>query len=148
MFGRFQRLEHFSTGWIFPILQSLSKSHMSEINKVIRGRKLTKYRELRGLTKEDMATKLGVSPNTYGRYEKGEFEPKVEQWEQIAGIVNVPIEELLTTDPIVVYMTNSHGPNVSGTNNQNFPSELLHNSPISSRHGSPHWKVRINGSLT
>jgi transcriptional regulator with XRE-family HTH domain len=98
---------------------------MSEINRIIRGRKLTKYRELRDLTKEDMATRLGVSPNTYGRYEKGEFEPKMDQWEKIADILNVPVEELLKTEPIVINMTNSHGPNVSGTNNHNFPTELL-----------------------
>ncbi len=98
---------------------------MSEINRIIRGRKLTKYRELRDLTKEAMADRLGVSPNTYGRYEKGEFEPKVDQWEKIAEILNVPVEELLKTEPIVINMTNSHGPNVSGTNNNNFPTELL-----------------------
>lgn len=98
---------------------------MSEINRIIRGRVLTKYRELRNLTKEEIANRLGVSPNTYGRYEKGEFEPKVDQWEKIAEILNVPVDELLKTDPIVINMTNNHGPNVSGTNNHNFPTELL-----------------------
>lgn len=98
---------------------------MGEINKVIRGRKLSKYREMRGLTKEDMATRLGVSPNTYGRYEKGEFEPKVEQWEQISGILNVPIEELLTTEPIVIHMNGSQMANFGSENHQHFPTELL-----------------------
>jgi DNA-binding XRE family transcriptional regulator len=74
----------------FTILQAFHCTAMSEINRIIRGRKLTKYRELRDLTKEDMATRLGVSPNTYGRYEKGEFEPKVDQWEKMADILNVP----------------------------------------------------------
>lgn len=98
---------------------------MGEINKVIRGRKLSKYREMRGLTKEDMATRLGVSPNTYGRYEKGEFEPKVEQWEQIAGILNVPLEELLTTEPIVIIMHGSQMANFGSQNHQHFPLELV-----------------------
>lgn len=98
---------------------------MGEINKVIRGRKLSKYREMRGLTKEDKATRLGVSPNTYGRYEKGEFEPKVEQWEQIAGILNVPLEELLTTEPIVIIMHGSQMANFGSQNHQHFPLELV-----------------------
>lgn len=100
---------------------------MSEINKVIRGRKLSKYREMRSLTKEDMATRLGVSPNTYGRYEKGEFEPKVEQWEQIAGILNVPMEELLTTEPIVIHMSHNQMamPNFGSQNNHAYPQEII-----------------------
>ena len=100
---------------------------MSEINKVIRGRKLSKYREMRSLTKEDMATRLGVSPNTYGRYEKGEFEPKVEQWEQIAGILNVLIEELLTTEPIVIHMSHNQMamPNFGSQNNHAYPQEII-----------------------
>lgn len=106
---------NFHSANFFTILQAIHLTAMSEINRIIRGRKLTKYRELRDLTKEDMATRLGVSPNTYGRYEKGEFEPKMDQWEKIADILNVPVEELLKTEPIVINMTNSHGPNVSGT---------------------------------
>lgn len=98
---------------------------MSEVNRIIRGRKLTKYRELRNLTKEDMADRLGVSPNTYGRYEKGEFEPKVEQWEKMAEILNVPLEELLKTEPIVINMNGSQMANFGSENHQHFPLELM-----------------------
>ena len=98
---------------------------MSAVNRIIRGRKLTKYRELRNLTKEAMATQLGVSPNTYGRYEKGEFEPKVEQWEKLSEILNVPVEELLKTEPIVINMNGSQMANFGSENHQHYPIELM-----------------------
>lgn len=98
---------------------------MSEINRIIRGRKLSKYRELQNLDKKDMAARLDVSPNTYGRYEKGEHEPTVDQWEKIAEILKVPVEELLKTEPIVIHMTHNQMANLSGDNNQNIPLELF-----------------------
>lgn len=100
---------------------------MSEVNRIIRGRKLTTYRELRHLTKEEMAHQLGVSPNTDGRYEKGEFEPKVDQWEKIAEILNVPVEELLKTEPIVIHMSHNQMamPNFGSQNNHAYPEEMV-----------------------
>jgi|GEM_PF-2834983 len=98
---------------------------MSEINRIIRGRKLSLYREMRNLAKKDMATQLDVSPNTYGRYEKGEYEPSVDQWEKIAEILKVPVEELLKTEPIVIHMTHNQMAFLSGDNNQNIPLELF-----------------------
>ncbi|MDQ3102184.1 MAG: helix-turn-helix transcriptional regulator, partial [Bacteroidota bacterium] len=85
------------------------------------------YRELRNLTQEGLAQKLGISTTAYCRYEKGEYEPKMELWERIAEELEVPLMDLLMPDPMVIHMSNNQMamPNFGSQNNQNFPTELF-----------------------
>ena len=99
---------------------------MTSDNKIIRRAKLRKYRELRNYTQEHMAEKLGVSPITYGRYEKGEYEPKMEQWEKIAEALEMPVAELLRSEPIVINMPHSQMvSNFGSQNNHHMPMEFF-----------------------
>ncbi len=98
---------------------------MINLSNKIRGKKLQYYREFRNLTQEHVAERIGVNPTTYGRYEKGEHEPKLDQWEKIAELLEVPVEELLRLDPIVINMQQSHmGFNFGSMHNQ-YPVELV-----------------------
>lgn len=61
----------------------------------------TNLRQLRAqkhLTQEQMAEKIGMSKNGYGKIERGETQLKIEKLEQIANIFDVNIQELLQTD--------------------------------------------------
>lgn len=58
----------------------------------------TNLRQLRAqkhLTQEQMAEKIGMSKNGYGKIERGETQLKIEKLEQIANIFNVEMNDLL-----------------------------------------------------
>lgn len=60
--------------------------------------KLKEARIKSNMTKADMARKLGVAYSTYDGYETGYREPKVETLQKIAGALDVPISQLLSTE--------------------------------------------------
>ena len=47
------------------------------------------------LTQQQMADKLGIAQNTYGKYEKGVTEPSYENLVKISDILDAPIDYLL-----------------------------------------------------
>jgi len=49
-------------------------------------------------TQSDMAVLLGVSISTYGAYEEGRAEPKLENLRKITGFFGIEIDELLSVD--------------------------------------------------
>lgn len=69
---------------------------MTKIPKV--GMKIRKLRELRNFTQTDMASKLNLSLNAYGKVEREETELSLSRLHEIAKILEVPIFELLDFD--------------------------------------------------
>lgn len=63
------------------------------------GDRIIKFRELKGMTRKELATILGVSPATITRYEKGEREPNLETIKKIASALDVSLTSLLDTKP-------------------------------------------------
>ena len=59
------------------------------------GKTLENIRELRGITKTEMARMLDLSLPAYSLYEKGEREPKLSNLKRIANILKVSVDELL-----------------------------------------------------
>ena len=60
--------------------------------------KLKEARIKSNMTKADMARKLGVAYSTYDGYETGYREPKIETLQKIAGALDIPISQLLSTE--------------------------------------------------
>ena len=60
--------------------------------------KLKEARIKSNMTKAYMARKLGVAYSTYDGYETGYREPKIETLQKIAGALDVPISQLLSTE--------------------------------------------------
>lgn len=89
------------------------------------GLKIRKLRELRNYTQEYMADHLKVGQNTYSRYETGEIEPKLSQLRAIAELLEVPAEELLRTEPIVVNISQTETANGVVHHQNNVPAELF-----------------------
>ena len=61
-------------------------------------RKIKKYRELRNYTQAYMSDRLNISQNTYSKIETGGIKLTVERLRQIAKILEVPVEDILTND--------------------------------------------------
>ena len=56
------------------------------------GDRLRECRENRGITREELATRLGISRNTLGRWERGERWPRsLELVYELANILEVPV---------------------------------------------------------
>ena len=57
--------------------------------------KIRLIRETKGLTQEQVAEKLGVSPTVYGDIERGNTNLKLNRLEQIAEILGIKLSELV-----------------------------------------------------
>ena len=58
------------------------------------GKRLKNYRRAEGLTKEEVAAELGISPATLGAYERGDREIRMDKVQELARIYNTTITEL------------------------------------------------------
>ncbi|MFI3220392.1 MAG: helix-turn-helix transcriptional regulator [Methylococcales bacterium] len=57
--------------------------------------KIRLIRETKGLTQEQVAEKLGMSPSSYGDIERGENDPKLSKLQKIAEILEMQLSELV-----------------------------------------------------
>lgn len=69
----------------------LIKNIMSVVNKIKR------YREAKNFTQSFMAEQLNISQNTYSKIEGGTIKLTVDRLEQISNILNVNIEDILSS---------------------------------------------------
>lgn len=60
--------------------------------------KIKLVRQTKGLTQEEVASKLGMSANAYGDIERGASDPKLSKLAQISEILGVNLSELLATN--------------------------------------------------
>lgn len=81
---------------------------MTKINERIRI-----LREENFLSQEQMAEKMQLSPNSYGKLERGETKLTLEKLEQIANIFDIDIIELINTGEKNSYQVMHYG---TGTN--------------------------------
>lgn len=73
------------------------------------GQKIKKLRETSQLTQNQMAEKMHISPNTYGRLERGETKMTEHRLEQVAEIFNVDMAQILSTpeDKLILLVAES-----------------------------------------
>ncbi|KJV05609.1 helix-turn-helix domain-containing protein [Methylocucumis oryzae] len=72
--------------------------------------KIRLVRQLKGWSQEEVANKLGMSPNGYGSIERGETDVNFSRLEQIAELFNIRLSDLLKINEKIVL-------NQAGTNN-------------------------------
>ncbi len=73
----------------------------------------------KGISQEKMADLLGLNTSNYNRRESGETQIKINEWEKIASLLEVPISEIFESEEVSVYLNaknNSNG-QVVGDNN-------------------------------
>lgn len=66
--------------------------------------KLAKARKRKGLTQQQMADKLFVDVSNYNRREKGEIRISGQEWEKLAQILDVPIEDIYENEDASIYI--------------------------------------------
>ncbi|TAG22818.1 MAG: XRE family transcriptional regulator [Cytophagia bacterium] len=69
--------------------------------------KIKIIRELKNYTQDYMAEQLGVSQNTYSRMENGQIKITIDRFQDIANILEVSIQELLSNDQPILYFNNN-----------------------------------------
>jgi len=93
-----------------------------EENKEIKiiSERLKEIREKRGLSKKELALKIGVSPSTITRYEKDGRIPKLTILKKISEALNVPINYLIGKEEDVKI-----GTSLSIENLSDLPEEAI-----------------------
>lgn len=71
------------------------------------GEKIRKIRYLKGLSQEYLATKCGISQNSLSKIELGETKLSIERLTQIANILELTPEEILTFDDKIIFNNNN-----------------------------------------
>lgn len=72
------------------------------------GNKIKRFRELRNYTQQYMSDRLKISQNTYSKIETGGIKLTVERLNQIAEVLEVPVEQILSSDNQVFNIHNSN----------------------------------------
>ena len=93
--------------------------------------KLINTRKNKRFSQQNVATFLKISPTHYQRKERGAAKIFDEEWEQIAKLLEVPVEEIKEDDTecaVNQYFDNSSGNYIGSNNNYcNVPEFLLEN---------------------
>lgn len=68
---------------------------MTEFDAITIGRRMAAIRAARGLTQDEVASRLGIHRNHYGKYERGKKLLHLTRLKEIAAALEVTIDELL-----------------------------------------------------
>lgn len=72
-------------------------------NNMMLGQKIKKLRELKNLTQEHMAQQLGITQSAYSKIENNEVEVAYSKLEQIAKVLELRPEDIITFNEHVVF---------------------------------------------
>ena len=92
------------------------------------GTRIKRFREIKNLTQEHLAEKLGISQNSYSRLESETVKISTDRLKEIAQILDVPAEYLMNTDAPVYNFSNNASIKYAGQieNIYDDQKELLH----------------------
>jgi transcriptional regulator with XRE-family HTH domain len=95
-----------------------------EIGKVLSN--IRKFRELRNLTREQLAADLGLSASGYSKIERGEIELTISRLYQIATALDVTAQQIMEFDVSKVLGNNSDGrENGDGSISKSYHNDLM-----------------------
>ena len=61
--------------------------------------RLSVFRVERGLSRKDVAEKVGVNPQTIGYLERGDYAPSVELALKLSALFDLPVEQIFSLKP-------------------------------------------------
>ncbi len=73
------------------------------------GVKIRMVRELRGLSQENVAMRLGIAQNTYSGYENNQIKISAEMLEKVADVLEVSPMDLMNQQPAIINLQSNHG---------------------------------------
>jgi transcriptional regulator with XRE-family HTH domain len=117
---------HISYSW-FYITHSWFGQQKKQYSMKI-GEKVRTLRELKNLKQENMATALGISLTAYGNLERGETPITFDKLEQIATILQVTVQDIVTMpDELTINNFNS---TFTGTSYGSYNTQNVHPAEI------------------
>jgi transcriptional regulator with XRE-family HTH domain len=96
-------VDYISIKWIIKIYIFTNK--LEQMESI--GTRIKRFRELKNLTQEHIAEKLGISQNSYSRLENESVKITTERLKEIAVVLDVPAEYLLNTDAPIYNFSNN-----------------------------------------
>lgn len=88
--------------------------------------KLIEMRKFKGFSQQQIAEQLCIGVSTYNRREKGQAPINIEQWKELAKVLDVPLEEIFEPDEKQVFICKYNAAqSYQGTNNIYTVSESL-----------------------
>jgi len=89
--------------------------------------KLIQVRNQKGITQKFMAEKLFMDVSNYNRREKGLMKISPQEWERIAAVLNVKLDEIYETDDhnFFVFKDQSTGNYLGNNNIYSIPEYIL-----------------------
>jgi transcriptional regulator with XRE-family HTH domain len=91
---------------------------------------IKKRRELKGLRQQDMADKLNMNIRSYQHLENGSTRLDLERLEQIAGILEMPMEDLLKQEGYYIHQEIKEASGAVSGSGSCFGNENIHNNGI------------------
>lgn len=89
------------------------------------GAKIRQIRELKNVTQESVALKLGISTRAYSKIETGETQLTINRLNEISQALDITPMEVLGFEAKQVFMNNqNHGGNIGINNVNHFPEKL------------------------
>jgi len=73
------------------------------------GKKIAELRREKGITQEEMAERLGVSPQAVSKWENNTCCPDIMLLPKIAEMVGITVDELLSNEPKKYLLQNRNG---------------------------------------
>ena len=88
--------------------------------------KLLEVRKSKGLSQDQIAKQLYMDVSSYNRREQGQMKINIMEWEKLAKILNVPLDEIYESEEGLLFICkdNASG-NYQGTNNLYAVPEFL-----------------------
>ena len=87
--------------------------------------KLVEVREAKGFTQQEIAAKLNMDDSCYSRRENGQIKIRIDQWVELARILNVPLEDIYDEDDRQTFICNDNATGYWGTIHINSMQDLL-----------------------
>jgi transcriptional regulator with XRE-family HTH domain len=87
--------------------------------------KLIEMRKAKGFSQQYIADKLCIDGSCYSKREKGLIRIPYDEWEKLAGILDVPLEEIYDSDEKLFIFKDNSKVNYQGTNNVYTVSDSL-----------------------
>ena len=85
---------------------------------------LSEKRMQRGLSQKAMAEAIGVAQSTYSLYEKGAREPNISKIVKISEVLNISIDDLFGTEPVVDELLESSSVPIAVQPNAGLPKVI------------------------
>jgi transcriptional regulator with XRE-family HTH domain len=78
------------------------------------GKKIKKIRELKNFTQEHVASEIGITQGAYSKIENGDTDLTINKLEQIATVLEMLPEDILTFNDKQIIFNVSHNQNATG----------------------------------